>query len=625
MRFNFRPKRLLSWLFSSGICLILGLFGSLWSQTQPDTLAIPDSSHEAVTKAPISLSDSVSSPKKVDSELFQLLLTDSMILYTDHEHFGDILALFPGIFVFNLGSVGQPVTASFLPTPRPLLQLRVNEIPIIDPETNQVDWNWLPVEAVARLGTAGHLFSANTIQVSLHHMAGQVPESKIVYHTGSKDFDKFDASLGLRLSEKRTLQLGGTIKNYHDPGVHSKYDAVKARIELHQQLKPGWDALALFYLNRDEVQQLLPTFSSLQPPVTKPAEKVIRHDYGLVINGQLFAREHQDFKLIVHHARLNREFHDWPLQRFWQNHLDLSGLELSLSKSVRKLDNRMTLGLRRQAIASPELGDHCDWHFIGKWKALVKLTDRFFFAAGLVAEKYGQFNATVLPAGLFEFRPGPKTLIQLGSQASRFYPSFRERFQQTGPIKGNSALAPGEFFENYLAIRSLNRRQLGLKFSYSSLKNALASESVPNHEHERYFNRPQSRYFTTALDFSLPLLSWITMGGLGNYSKKLKSGDPDPWPDFFANAFIMLRRNLFQDNLDLTIRLGGQFWGYRPTSLGQTLTPVLIPAARVTGQIGAVTLFLSLHNFIDSQYDLIYGYPMRNITLSWGLTWRFFD
>lgn len=571
------------------------------------------------------LPDSVIGTVQLQPEFYERLVTDSTILYTDYAHFGELLAGFGGLFIFDLGSIGQPVTASFVPASRPLLQLRINEIPILDPETHQVDWSWVPVEAISRFYSENHLFSASTIQVTSHRMIGPVPESKITYQTGSKDYDLFDAAFGLRLSEQRILQLGGTIKNYNDPGIHNKYDAIKARIEYQHQLKPGWDVRALYYLNRHEIQQVLPTFSTLQYPVSRPAEKVQRFDYGLVLNGQLCSRGRQDFKLIVHHSRLSREFHDWPLQLYWQNHLDLSGLELAFIKSFRKLDNRLTFVLRRHAIASPELGDHCDWHAIGAWNVSMNWKDRFMFTGGLDIEKYGPFKVAALPSGLFDLRLRPKLFFQIGSQFSQFYPSFRERFQQSGPIKGNPALAAGEFFENYLALRSSSPLRYGIKFAYSSLTNAPAAITAPDQMFLHYTSQSRSRYVATTLDWTGPVLSWLALGGQSTFLKKLTGTVQEPWPDYFANGYLNIRHLFFQHNLDLTVRLGGQLWGPRPAHPGQKLTPVLIPSVRITGQIGAVTLFFTLHNFIDSQYDLIYGYPMRDLTLRWGLTWRFYD
>lgn len=598
--------------------------GSLWAQTQPDTSTTASRGNSAM-ETQTEPSDSVAKVLNIRPRLFELVVTDSMIHYTDYEHFGDILALCPGLFVFESGSVGQPVAAAVVPAPRSLLHLRINEIPILDPETNQVDWNWVPVEGVARLESKAQLFSANTIRVVVPEAHGQAPESKITYRTGSKDFDQFDAGLGLWLSEKRTLQLGGMIKNYNDPGRHNKFDAVNVRAILKQKLKPGWDLAGLFYLNKREIQLLLPTFATWQPPETEPSEKVQRFDYGLVVNGHLLARDYQDFQLIVHHTRLNREFHDWPQHQFWQNHLDLSGVELRLKKSARSLDQELSLVLRRHAFTSPELGDHCDWQVRGKWQSFLYWTDRLIVAAGLELEKYGKFSAAVLPTGLLEFRLHPNMMMQFGSQVSRFYPSFRERFQQTGPIKGNSALNAGTFFENFLAFRATNRVPCGIKFAYSALSNVPMPEASPIRGFMQYANQPQSRYFTSTLDLTMPVLSWLVLGGQGNFLKKLAGANPEPWPDYFANAYIGMRRNLFQNNLDLTLRLGTQLWGPRPAEAGRTLTPVAIPSARVTGQIGAVTLFFALHNFIDSQYDLIDGYPMRDLTLRWGLTWRFYD
>ena len=109
--------------------IVTFLSASVFAQeVKKDSLFIPEADNAPAFELKKAGSDSVViTPQEsviiFTKPVFTLQLSDSTPF--DYDHFGDILKNIPGIFVRDLGSVGQFLSAQFSPVPSSFINLRL--------------------------------------------------------------------------------------------------------------------------------------------------------------------------------------------------------------------------------------------------------------------------------------------------------------------------------------------------------------------------------------------------------------------------------------------------------------------------------------------------------------------
>ncbi len=99
-------------------------------------------------------------------------------------------------------------------------------------------------------------------------------------------------------------------------------------------------------------------------------------------------------------------------------------------------------------------------------------------------------------------------------------------------------------------------------------------------------------------------------------------------------GYLQYIGSFFQDDLRPTIRLEGRYLGERKSMIfhpyfyetyRQNLSPVFILNAHAILDFGNLKIYFTLENILDNEYQLIYGFPMNERSLHYGLRWEFWD
>jgi len=106
------------------------------------------------------------------------------------------------------------------------------------------------------------------------------------------------------------------------------------------------------------------------------------------------------------------------------------------------------------------------------------------------------------------------------------------------------------------------------------------------------------------------------------------------YPQFYAVSYLQYSDSFFENDVQPTLRLEARYYSERTSDMShpyyfvsshQTLASVFLLNANAIADFGNLKMYFTLENIFDTEYHLVYGYPMSGRTLHYGLRWEFWD
>ena len=133
---------------------------------------------------------------------------------------GDLLALMPGVWFRDIGSVGQWATCRISGSPQDHTTLLLDGRPLTDPWSGLHDLNHVPLEMIdsiavyPSLNPLGPFPGGGIIDLRTKRLTTNLPYTRIVYRSGDGGFSDLDITFGQKFTPKWELISGVLMKKY---------------------------------------------------------------------------------------------------------------------------------------------------------------------------------------------------------------------------------------------------------------------------------------------------------------------------------------------------------------------------------------------------------------------------
>ena len=571
-------------------------------------------------------------------EGFAALYLDTVaVVHSAYGSFADVIDALPIVFHLNHGSVGQLALAYLFSAPSNETLVQYGDLVLADPLTGLSDLNMVPVEQIAEVQLPtqpGERFwryqtLGQTLRVIPHDISDFPARSRFTYRTGQHNYDDLDVMLGMRLSPKTDLNLGGLMKNYGVVTSQGEYKAQKIRGRLLRKIDERMEIRYSFLFNRFDLNEYVPCDKSSTTKPFRPHQKDLRYDHALTF-------EKKNFKVSLQHTRLYREFYDYHADIDELYKPDALRLTAELLRPIASF--RVVAGGQGFAnfIRSKNNDDFTliqgrEWMGVGypirpdiDFELLLNSTQRSGFAPSL----YPSITLSFHPNEILRFQlltsqnieyPGP---MELGYPAPVLAESWAQR-----AMKSTSTTLLAEYDTPKLTVFS--------SASYRRIKDRLVVSQ--SEEGMGFFNHPlENRLGLSGIVRYRPK-EWIGLWLKGMYNiadSKDENYHLLNLPQSYVASHLELSGRFFKDDLFATLRVGANYCGPRwsfPVWTGEyggehiRLDGVVVPYARAIFVIDNVTIFVSMQNLLVAEYEIVYGYPMPGREFRWGLSWSLVD
>ncbi len=119
----------------------------------------------------------------------------------------------------------------------------------------------------------------------------------------------------------------------------------------------------------------------------------------------------------------------------------------------------------------------------------------------------------------------------------------------------------------------------------------------------------------------------LQIGGTGSFLP-LESGERRLFPEAMGHTWIQYRQLLFEDDLDLRLRVWEDFWGQRwfPVPGGWLkMKDNYVLSARIGARLYGFHIYWGINNILDEDYELVPGFPMMHKEEILGISWNFIN
>lgn len=604
----------------------------------PDSLATADSllTTPVIPPAP---AENLIVDKPTRSMIYSVIADTGLYKGTDYGSFGDVFDWLPGAYYYDRGSVGQAAYGSLYSGLEGGFHLYYDGLYLNDPFTGLAEMNMIPVESVAKMQIItsgadrryGNAPLGQTMQVSFKDIAGLPIRSTVSYRTGHNGFDDIDARLGIKSSDRLSINMGGIIKGYGGTFYNSEYDAKKLNLKIDRRIGNKWRVQYLYLYNLAEVD--IPLHQSLLiQQVSIPHQTDRRSDHGLRINWgrslsvhvqQTFYR--QELYGSYRHTGIDNlhKYQGTRVTAQWQKEVGVLALQSGAMWHINQLNSR-------------EWGRHSR-RSSGAWfNAALHSSDAYYFSAGVTAQHDKGYGMFWQPEVSVEYRLAPGLNIFSWVNQGRVIPSF-ESLYSNGPYTGGNAEL--EAMKDNQAGFGMDSRIKGIDIYIAASVNKIKNQAAMYASDSTALWINQQEHSRIAVDFAVtcPLGKYFSVTGKGKYAS-IKADDPyfdiTNMPTVWGKGYVQYRRVFFRRDLDARFRVGAMLMGesfapeyyFAQYPLGAELFgPAVTPFGQVTFVVRTMTLFIAMQNIPALEIERVYGWNLPKSQLRWGFTWNFVD
>jgi len=557
--------------------------------------------------------------------------------YFLYEDIGDIISTIPGVFLFDHGSAGQQLFFSRHGSSVNHVKVYLDGRPVYNPLTGGTDLNILPVGLVNELKMENNLSnyyvpnSSEILSVQSRKYEEEVPYSQIYHHKAGLGFSDVDFIFGQPIARKMNILLGGDIKSFDGRDNAYVYEHQNFRGKLEYLYSPGWRfeySILNNTFNRSTPGQLMDSGNYCTPDAQY---KMQRNDHTLNVFGNVLNSNWQNFRANIYYSNLVTKLSDDSYDLKNRNHSSYAGLNfLFLQKFWGQLftvagdfehdwTDATEVGAHRFSFGSISI-QH-DW--ASKEKFGLKLKANLNF--------HEMYN-TNFSGGVGSFLNISKYIkLNLLALQSIRSPSLFELFSNTNFI-GNSHLK-NETHQKIIAeieCNFLDNVQIKTNFYKKNIQQLIQYQPLDSTQ-ANFQNGRNLQFY--GFDF---FANWKlgTKIQLKTTLSAIDNQNMFDLPNLQLSENIQYNNRFFENYLNTTIRVEGKFIGerksiivypYQYSASYANLSPIFILNATAVFGFGNLNIFLKFENILNEEYQIIYGFPMRERTFHYGVRWEFWD
>ena len=496
---------------------------------------------------------------------------------------GDILFPLPGLWVRDMGAIGQWTSLRIWGSHQNQPLLLLDGRPIGDPWSGVSDLNLVPVDMIdhvevypstnpfgfAPMGGVVNLVSAET--------PSNRPYTKFVYRSGTHKLSDLDVTFGQKLTPKFEILSGVLMKKYGETIPNEKYKSQQIRSKMRYTLSPELEFAYSILSNKSDLY--LP-FSLPIPGdsliLTTPHRDHLRHDHTLETNLNLMGTSNRicfEYTAISHEIRENNadSTHSFPV----------NSVTLSFKQNLKQRDIPLSWGLHTTWRRVKDLNEHAfsDTRTHGFLQGVFSLKNRFHNHFQLHGHMSTNKKLKALLSNQLSWTPGPSVQIWSGYSESIRDPSLGERyglpFYPFPPVDTHQLMAIN-YWDDLLPNPDLKPElgrtfETGLRWQWGKIKTHLRGylrsarnliEAMVTQEGIQFTNHAKATYQGFESQFYLG--PWFCLNGSITLNFLNATDDEGEnlleRPNSWGNGTLSWEHGFFQNDLVVYLGVTGRYW-----------------------------------------------------------------
>ena len=573
------------------------------------------------------LSDSLENePLNIENPIYYSDSKSWMYIY--HDDAGDVMNSFPGIYLYDLALLGQPL---YLNGPLGHAEVELFGIPLKSHYFNLTDFNLLPpgyLESVSIYPSyhEGILSADGVISAKPEKYFYDIPYTRVDYRDGYYGLGVADFVMSQRIHENYGFMFGGRISEFNGRVGNAELHGTNLRGLFHWGFDSGTKADFVYLSNRNKAQipltatrrNLLRTdlFLNIEKPMgDQPLYSVLHYanteeDFG----GPLDPNE-EGWDLKVHRSFQFGNFVIQPSQYFnWYRMRSGEGYYTNLAEETSSIgiSNQISSRLSAFGAGSLTIGEY---YLPGG-------------SAGLNFKIDG-YNALSLTAARSSQSPPPYTRTSYEDSDELFLPgTISWRVAPGYSIVRNKDLNP----QTVSNLRFTGDLSYGEKIKvrptlfFKQIDNPIILSPTAGVDSLLWQNGTLVQL--PGAETQISLGRWNGFGMRIAYTYMDQELLQDFIPDSYGYIWLDYQNRAYQDQLFYTIGVHGRYIGERAGVIDNVYTKLgddNVWGIRMTFNIGNFTLFYGNENVFSKEYALVPGYYMMHREEVWGVNWVFWN
>ncbi len=589
------------------------------------------------------------------------------IQWYDYKYIGDFIFPRPGVYIRDLGSIGQPNQLNIEGMDGRHIAFLMDGRPMNEPLSGVFDMNLFPTEYIERMeivsGARAFLYGLNgtgaTINLVTPSYNTNKPVSRLRHIEGPYEFLYTDGLFSQNVVRNLNLMAALTRQSMAGRFPNTAYDAwsIRSKIRYNISSQVNLSLSELFNqttvgLNGGVDLSGNPSPETIFNPYLSPvrsttaSDKITRHDINLTLGARLFPDSTNISTLTLYYSHFLRKYQDTPLTAEHETRWFGLNLKQNYDTELQSFNCGFELEFA-QLLASPNAGTHRDTRM-----ALYAIEElRLLHSLNLAAFcRYDRYEDDLFSFGMdARFKIADSLYIFGGFSSSYRVLTFTERFwSDTSGVM----IMPSTNIKN----EKHSYIEVGVKYDASDILSLRASyfrREVTDAivaEQQSFIQIYSPLYWLVAftnisrqtysgVESQLRLRVWKIYGeGSCTYLLN-KDWDVEKlrFPKWFLNGQLYFWGKLVDEHLELKIGVKGKYFTeqygqeYYPESAiyADPTTSQFGPYGSIDffaiGKIGDAYIHVIWENLTNRNYYLTPVYPMPDRTLRFGISWTFLD
>lgn len=642
---------------------------SVADSTRQDTLKRISRLDTLVKVIPIELLGTIDRNLSTDN-----IIDKNEIQWYDYKYIGDFLFPRSGVYIRDLGSVGQPNQLNIEGMDGRHIAFLMDGRPMNEPLSGVFDMNQFPTEYIERMeivsGVRGFLYGLNgtgaTINLVTPSYNTNKPVSRLRHIEGPYEFLYTDGLFSQNVVRNLNLMAALTRQSMAGRFPNTAYDAWSIRSKIRYNISSCVSLSLSELFNQTSVglnggvdlNQNPPPETIFNPylaPVrsTTASDKITRHDINLTLGARLFPDSTNVSTLTLYYSHFLREYQDSPLNAEHETRWFGLNLKQNYDTELQGFNCGFETGFT-QLLASPNAGAHRDTRM-----ALYAIEElRLLPSVNLAAfGRYDRYEDDLFSFGMDARVKIADSLFVFGGLSWSYrVPTLTERFwsDTSGLVSWPSNSIKNEkhrYIELGVKFDASNVFSIRATYFRREVSDAIVTEQLlhtciyppPLYWRVAFTNISRQTYI--GVESQLRLRVWKIYGE-GSCTHLLnKDWDVEKlrFPKWFLNGQLYFWGKLVDEHLQLKIGVKGKYFTeqygeeYYPESAIYA-HPMTSPFGTTNqfgpygsidffaiGKIGDAYIHVIWENLTNQNYYLTPVYPMPDRTLRFGISWAFLD
>ena len=592
-------------------------------------------------------------------------LNSRQFIWTDEKYVADLLWRLPGLFVRELGEIGQPGQLNAFGMDERGISVQLDGRPLRDPISGTYNLYDIPLEYIEQLelisGAHSSYFGSNapgaTINVVTHQYNNVRPMTKIRYLQGPFEHILSDGIFAQNVARGLNVMVGFQRHVTEGRFPNTKYDSWNVRSRLRFNYSDRLNVWLSDFYKRSKAGFNGGIDTKKSPSIYDEVTAIVKsrnasqiiasRDVTLGATARLLSDSTMTTQAILYYSTIEREYQEGG-GLFGPP--GLTDLHISSYWGL-KLQQQSPLPLGRL-----EIGTDFERRFVEQSRTVGERSENYFAMRGRAELRFGDLIATELSARAERLRN--ESSISIGVRFSRqfnnwlsLFADYSRSYRLPTPLElywtDSTVTRSGSVARELHTFRGLGiRLQLGTTLDWSlsafdrAISDAILFTPVTSSDvfpRVKITSTPEISVAGVASNISVRAWNFELSNALTytNY----KEGDVARlvFPKFSAHAELAYRNVFLNGALDAKLALRVKL-ASRQNGL-QFVPPLLVYAAQEDTQLGAFStldlyaiiklsdayLTLVWENPLDVNYTLTPVYPMPGRNIKLGVNWVFTD